>query len=549
MLEGFTILRTLGHGGAADVYLARQEALDRRVAVKVLRHHVEDPRAWRNFRREARTIARLSGHSHVLTVYTAGQSEAGQPFLVTEFVDRGSLADVIAAQGPQAPAMVANLGIAVADALGAAHGLGILHRDVKPGNVLLGHDGRVKLGDFGIARLLAGRSATTTDVVAFTPEHVAPEILRGDPDGPWSDLYGLASTLAAALVGASLFAKRPDERVEAVLSRKLVAPPPVLPPTVPVALAAPITQALDPEPSRRPSLEEFRQQLVDAANALGAAVPRPPPRPAQVTAVTPTAGLAIAATDDHTHDTPSTPLVGSLRRSRRWVAIPALLLALVVAAAVAGALLRDTGNAGDAGGASASTSPMFVAPSDAEPSDAEQTAPPVAMTPAPTIAAPTTAAPTIAAQPAASPAPTTTLAPTTTPAPTPGAGPAAPSTPSPTPPSPVQPSGPVTAPEAEFFVRAYYATVAAGDYPVSWAQLTPEFQRDKARSYEAYVGFWEGTDVEVGDIELVDADPDRALVSVELRYNDTDNVVTDQLTLRRPGGDGELLIAEQDNVS
>ena len=202
VLPGYTILRILGRGGAAVVYLARQEALDRQVAVKVLRRDVEDPKVWREFRREAHTVARLSAHPHVVTVYTAGRSAVGQPYLVSEYLDRGSLADVIA-DGPVDAKDVAMVGVAVADALAAAHHLGILHRDVKPGNVLLAHDGRIKLGDFGIARLLVGQSAATTDQIAFTPEHVAPEILRNEPEGPWSDVYGLASTLATALVGVA----------------------------------------------------------------------------------------------------------------------------------------------------------------------------------------------------------------------------------------------------------------------------------------------------------------------------------------------------------
>ena len=210
------------------------------VAVKVLRRGVEDERAWRQFRREATTIARLSAHPNVVTVYTAGRSPAGHPYLVTEFLDRGSLSDVIVAEGPLRPATVATVGVAVADALMAAHELGILHRDVKPGNVLLDRHGRIKLGDFGIARLLSGQSTTTTDVIAFTPEHVAPETLRGEPDGPWSDVYGLASTLAAALIGTSSLERRPDERVEALISRKVISPAPPLPVSVPPALGGTI---------------------------------------------------------------------------------------------------------------------------------------------------------------------------------------------------------------------------------------------------------------------------------------------------------------------
>ena len=188
VLPGYAILRVLGRGDAAVAYLARQEALDRQVAVKVLRRDVEDPKVWRAFRREAHAVAHLSAHPHVVTVYTAGRSGVGQPYLVTEYLDGGSLADVIANVRVDAHD-VATIGDAVAGALAAAHDLGILHRDVKPGNVLLAHDGRIKLGDFGIARLLVGQSAATTDQIAFTPEHVAPEVLRNEPEGPWSDVY------------------------------------------------------------------------------------------------------------------------------------------------------------------------------------------------------------------------------------------------------------------------------------------------------------------------------------------------------------------------
>ena len=135
-LPGFEIIRTLGVGGAAHVYLARQESLDRMVAVKVLRPGAgDDDATFRDFRREARTISRLTGHPNVVTVYSAGRTDSGQPFLVTEYMDRGSLDDVVGAEGRLPPATVAWIGAGVADALIAAHALGIHHRDVKPGNV------------------------------------------------------------------------------------------------------------------------------------------------------------------------------------------------------------------------------------------------------------------------------------------------------------------------------------------------------------------------------------------------------------------------------
>src|SRR4051812_7703378 len=292
-LPGLRILRHIGRGGDADVYAAQQESLDRTVAVKVLRHDIGDPASWSAFLREARALAKLSGHPHVVTVYDAGRTgRNGHPYLVTEFLDRGSLQDVVAEQGALPPARVAEIGAAVADALQAAHALGIHHRDVKPGNVLLGSDGRIKLADFGIARLLSGRSITTTDLYAFTPEHVAPEVLRHDPDGPWSDLYGLASTLGTALLGAPPVRQGEGERVDAYLARKMMARAPRLPESVPRSLAEPIERALDPAPERRPSVPEFAQAMAASAARLRHA--GRDPRPAGVPPA-PTASRTLAA--------------------------------------------------------------------------------------------------------------------------------------------------------------------------------------------------------------------------------------------------------------
>jgi len=543
VLVGYTILRTLGQGGAAVVYLARQDSLNREVAVKVLRRDIEDEKMWRYFRREAHTVAQLSGHPNVVSVFNAGKSAAGLPFLVTEYLDRGSLEDVIAADGPLPPVAVARIGIAVADALIAAHRLGILHRDVKPGNVLLHHDGRVKLADFGIARLLAGQTLTTTDSIAFTPEHVAPEILRGDPDGEWSDLYGLGSTLATALVGVSPFEKRPEERMEALLARRIMSPAPTLPASVPAALAEPITRALDPDPDRRPSLDEFRRRLVAAADSLGGL---PLPTAATAANAPPTVrAAATPATLQFDPDPPATPLIGPLGRQPRVrvLAIPAAIVAILVAVVAAVALAGNGDDGGDQNDAAGTGTPDVTEPggndSAAQPSPAP--APASTSTEPPTTATTTPVVTSVAATPPSTePAPptTTTLPATTT---------TAPPAPTTTAPPPTTAAALVTAPQAETFVRSYYDAVAAGDYESSWLQLAPEFQQGKAQSYEYYTGFWTDNDVEVGAVELVEANEDRALVKVELRFNGSDTATTDRFTLRA-GGDGELLIAEQNTV-
>ena len=522
VLDGFTILRTIGRGGAATVYLARQESLQREVAIKVLRQEVEDTKVWRSFQREARTIAQLSGHLNVLNVYTAGRSASGQPYLVTEYMNRGSLADVIAKQGPLSPRSVGEIGVAVADALTAAHAVGILHRDVKPANVLLSSDGHVKLGDFGIARLLAGKSETTTDSVAFTPEHVAPEILRGEPEGPWSDVYGLASTLFEATTGQPLFRRGPDERIEALLSRRLMETPPPLGPQIPTALAVPLAAALDPLPTRRSDLAGFRNAIVGFATLQTL----PPPTAAQP-AQPERAGVASSAlgTIDPGPQRPTVVEQMSSQRTRRRgrTIAAAAVLALLAVATTIGVLLTRAGHGGRVNNESVpipTTAPTLIATEPVTTANSDPVGEP-ATGPA-TVPAPVAAATVVPATVATAPVSPTTVPVTSTPAPT----------------------GLITAAEAEGFVDAYYAGVAAGDYQRTWAELSPEFQNGRAQSYSYYTSFWDKNDVTIGDIRFVSANADEALVDVDLQWNGRGSFQTNRLTLRR-STDGSLLITRE----
>jgi tRNA A-37 threonylcarbamoyl transferase component Bud32 len=266
---GLTLLRQIGTGGMSEVHLARQVELDRLVAVKVLRERAEDRAAtWQQLRHEARAVARLSGHPHVVTVYTAGVTRDGCPYLVTEYLPQGSLADAVAARGPLPVGEVGRIGAAIAGALLEAHRCGLLHLDVTPANVLVAGDGTAKLCDFGISRFA---STAPRNQGALTPAHAAPETISGDPESGATDVYGLASTLVTALLGHPPFTRTQDERIEALLDRKRSTVPD-LPARVAPSLAGVLTRALAIRPGERPSLHELRETLIAVADEHGAPV-------------------------------------------------------------------------------------------------------------------------------------------------------------------------------------------------------------------------------------------------------------------------------------
>lgn len=554
-LPGYTVLEPLGRGGSSVVYRARQDNLDRQVAVKLIRQELDDPRAWRRFEREARIIASLSGHRHVVTIYDVGRTEAGQPFLVTEWLDRGSLSDVLAQHGPLAvPAAVA-VGRAVAEAVAAAHERGILHRDIKPGNVLLDTRGHIKLADFGIARLMAGHSQTTTAAIAFTPEHVAPEVLRGEEEGPSSDVYGLASTVVTALLGRSPFARRQDERVEALMWRKLAEPPPPLPPSVPPRLGRLLTQCLSIDPVDRPPLDVVRAVLAEepgaeaaaagplaeptlrraaaVASGAGTADGTPSPsRPAVTIAPTPPPAEPLAGTEDST----------SRRGGGRWVLLATIVVALVFAA---GLLAIDRGSDRNSdevdsalpvvtqGGAdSATASGDGGAAPESDGAASEAPAPPASPGPEPTASTtvPTTVPETTVAPP--------TSPPTTTASPPPEQAAAG-----------SEPAGrddEVGRQEAIEFVRDYYERLAGGDLEAGWARLSPDFREARNLTFERYAKYWRNTSVELDKLRYEPGPgPDQARVRFDARYMTGGQVVeeTDELTVRRD--DDGLVITDQ----
>ncbi|MDQ4118829.1 MAG: serine/threonine protein kinase, partial [Actinomycetota bacterium] len=196
-LPGLTDLSLLGRGGLADVYLARQQHLERWVAAKVFRVTLADDQAAERFRAECRAIGRLDQYPHVLTVYDAGVLGDGRPYLVSERCD-GSLHDLVGMRGPLPADRVAALGSTIGRALRFAHSAGVLHGDVTPQNLLLRTSGAPVLADFGLA-VLRDHAPTAA---GFTLLHAAPEALRsGTVIDERVDVYGLGSTLYTVLTG------------------------------------------------------------------------------------------------------------------------------------------------------------------------------------------------------------------------------------------------------------------------------------------------------------------------------------------------------------
>lgn len=243
-IPGFEIIDRIGFGGFATVYRARQPSLDRTVAIKVVhRTRDADDETLRRFRRECQAIGSLTGTPAVMTVFDLGTTAEGDPYLVLEFLDGGSLQDELEASGRFEWPSVVEIARGLATALRAAHRLGILHRDIKPANVLRDSYGNIRLGDFGIAHL-AGSSDSTTGDTAMTISYAAPEMLQGKRATPASDFYSLGTLMYTLLNGRPPFSRPDDNSVAAVISRITMEPAPPLPGVVAPRDVAELIEAL-----------------------------------------------------------------------------------------------------------------------------------------------------------------------------------------------------------------------------------------------------------------------------------------------------------------
>jgi ATP/maltotriose-dependent transcriptional regulator MalT len=269
---GFEDVAEIGRGGFGVVYRCAQPLLDRTVAVKVLTADL-DPDNLERFLREQHAMGRLSGHPHIVTIFQVGTTTSGRPFIVMPYHAKNSLEALIRRHGPLDWCETLRIGVKLAGALEAAHRAGILHRDVKPGNILLTEYGEPELTDFGIARI-AGGFQTATGVITGSPAFTAPEVLEGKTPTPASDVYSLGATLFCALTGHAAFERRSGEQVVAQFLRITSQPIPDLREEgFPADVAAVIERAMARDPAARPAgAAAFGEELREVQRASGVAV-------------------------------------------------------------------------------------------------------------------------------------------------------------------------------------------------------------------------------------------------------------------------------------
>ena len=270
----YRVLEKLGSGGMAEVYSAEDSQLGRRVALKVLhRRYAEDPQFVERFRREASSAAGLQ-HPNVVGIYDRGEWD-GTYYIAMEFVEGRTLKDIIVEKGPAPPAAATDIVLQILRAARYAHKRGIVHRDIKPQNVLIDQEGRVRVTDFGIAR--AGTSdMTETGSIMGTAQYLSPEQAQGRPVDARSDLYSIGVVLYELLRGEVPFDAESPVSVALKQVNETPLPPGQLNPEVPPALDAVVMRALEKDPARRfADADEFIAAL-EAARTGHEVIPPPP---------------------------------------------------------------------------------------------------------------------------------------------------------------------------------------------------------------------------------------------------------------------------------
>jgi hypothetical protein len=331
-IPGMADWRAIARGGFAIVWEARQESLNRLVAVKVDERKLDTEAEQRRFLREAGAAGRMSGHPGIVTVHDAGLLGDDRPFLVMELCPGGSLTRWMTADPRPSQRRVREVGVRIADALAAAHLLGVLHRDVKPANILIDAYNNAGLADFGLAALIDPDMPLTETVEAITPAYAPPEVFAKKPVTEYADVYSLAATLYAVLNG---HAPRWSETMELpsipeMIKRQKV--PIKRIPEVDKAFMDVLLNAMADDPEDRPTAAQFRDQL-SALNLSTQLAPKP--------LAAPEASEESAAAPPRTEEpsaAKATPSPITVSRPNRWerrgLVTVAVAAALIVVASV-----------------------------------------------------------------------------------------------------------------------------------------------------------------------------------------------------------------------
>ena len=326
--DRYRLLRRIGAGGMGTVWEAEDRVLKRRVAVKILAPSLCDNETLATrFRREAQAAGRLA-HPNIAQVFDYGEDD-GCPYIVLELVSGSTLRQVLEARGPLPPDEVADLGAQIADALAAAHAEGIVHRDVKPGNVMVGADGRVKVMDFGIADAVWFEPLTDTGTIMATARYISPEQATGGGATGASDVYSLGAVLYELFAGRLPFDGDSPFAIAHAHAYEMPEPLARVAPGVPEPMRAAVDAAMRKDARERPGAAEIAAALRGARRGGPTAV-LPPPVVDRTTPLAPAAARR-----------PSEPS----SRAALWVLAGMVLLAIVLTVALT-AFGADKGVAG-----------------------------------------------------------------------------------------------------------------------------------------------------------------------------------------------------------
>lgn len=261
-LGKYNVLGEIGRGGMAVVYRARQESLDRIVAIKELdlSRATQDPKAMERFQQEAKASASLV-HPSIITVHDFWE-KSRKAYIAMEFVEGLELKEALGILGPLGPVTTARIAISLCNALSYAHERGVIHRDIKPGNVMLSAQGSVKLADFGIALVSGSADLTTTGQIIGTPSYMSPEQIRGEPLGPAAEVFSLGAVLYEMVTGAKPFTGPSDVAVTHAIIHKRPVRIRKLSPRTPRRLVRVIMKCLKKKPGRRyATMDELAEAL------------------------------------------------------------------------------------------------------------------------------------------------------------------------------------------------------------------------------------------------------------------------------------------------